>query len=272
MTIPSTNKYGVKLPKNLCGSYHYYLEASLSGKRDFANFTGIYVRGWCTPKIISSKWTTQRGSKNSIKNKNKTKYISYGHIVYLNLMTEGLNGNKLIIELWNQQTAKEDKQVFVYTDVQVIDGEVNLKIQNTYTWMAHVDNIQNVEEFYIKVKDQVSKQYIKDNIGDDLHAIYLNVKNKVVTTNVNVPQNQTPTKVYKPDVNAARYEPCKFEVIKITESEVKDGKANNTTVTVFDNGNGIKKLAGGQEKIERTIFFKFDGGSIQQPTSSTKFL
>lgn len=265
MTIPSTNKYGVKLPKNLCGSYHYYIEASLSGKRDFNKKTGLYVKGWCPPKIISSKWSTQRGSK-SIKNKDKDQWISYGHIVYLHLETEGLNGNKLIIELWNQQTAKKDKQVFVYTDVQVIDGEVNLKIQNTYAWMAFVDNIQNVEEFYIKVKDQASNQYIKDNLGDDLHAIYLNVKNKVATTNVNVPQNQTPTKVYKPDVNAARYEPCKFEVIKITESETKDGKANNTTVTVFDNGKGLKKKAGDlpQEKIERTIFFKFDSTIIDK--------
>ncbi|MFP3733136.1 hypothetical protein SB690_20460, partial [Bacillus sp. SIMBA_006] len=83
------------------------------------------------------------------------------HLVYLNLTTEGLNGNNLTIELWNQQAAKKDKVVHVYTDVQVIDGEVNLKIENTYSWMAHVDNIQNVEEFYIKVKDSSSGKYIK---------------------------------------------------------------------------------------------------------------
>lgn len=263
---PSKGGYKFLISKQFCGSYHYYIEASLSGKRDPKNNTGLYVKGWCDPKIVSSKWTTQRGSKVSIKNQNKVNYISYGHIVYLNLITEGLNGNNVIIEVWNQQYAREDKAIHVYTNVQVIDGEVNLKIENTYSWMAHVENIQNVEEFYIKVKDSASKKYIKDDLGDDLHAIYLNVKNKVVTTNANVSKNQTPTKVYKPDVSAVRYEPCKFEVIKITEPEVKDGKAENTTALLFNNGDGLKQLKTGplQEHIQRTIFYKFDSTVIDK--------
>ncbi|WP_326984713.1 OmpA family protein [Chryseobacterium sp. MYb264] len=261
--IPSAAGYQFKITKKYCGNYHYYVEASLSGVRDFKNNTGIYVKGWCEPKIISSKWSYQKGGT-SIKNNKKADHISYGHIVHLNLQTEGLNGNKLIIELWNQQYARKDKQIFVYTDVQVIDGEVNLKIQNTYAWMAHVENIQNLEEFYIKVKDQASNLYIKDNLGDDLHAIYLNVKNKVATTNTNVTQNQTPTKVYQPDVNSVRIEPCKFEVIKITESGVKDGKADNSSVTVFENGKGLQKLnkALPQEHIQRTIYYQFDSTVI----------
>lgn len=268
--MPSKTGYGLVIDKQYCGSYQYYIEASLSGKRDFKTITGIYIRGKCDPLIVSSKWSFQRGSR-SVKNNKKTDYISYGHIVYLNLVTEGLNGNKLIIELWNQQYAKDDKQIHVYTNVNVIDGEVNLKIENTYAWMAHVSNIQNVEEFYIKVKDQATNQYIKDSRGDSLHAIYLNVKNKIVTTNVNVTTNQTPTKVYKPDANLVRNEPCKFEIIKITESEVKDGKANNTTVIAFDNGKGLKKLntAPPQEKIDRTIFFKFDGTIIDKDGEAT---
>ena len=263
---PSTTGYKFKIDKQYCGSYQFYIEASFSGKRDTKNNTGIYVKGWCEPKIITSKWTTQRGSKNSIKNQDKNKFISYGHIVYLNLTTEGLNGNTVTVELWNQQTAKADKLVHVYNNVQVIDGEVNLKIENTYSWMAHVDNIQNVEEFYIKVKDSASKKYIKDNLGDELHGIYLNVKNKVITTNANVSKNQTPTKVYKPDVNSTRLEPCKFEVIKITETETKDGKANNTTATVFKNGDGVKliKSAALQEHIQRTIYYKFDSTVIDK--------
>ncbi|REC79583.1 hypothetical protein DRF60_03970 [Chryseobacterium elymi] len=262
--VPSSTGYKFSIDKQYCGSYQFYIEASFSGKRDTKNNVGLYVKGWCEPKIVTSKWTTQRGSKTSIKNQNKVNYISYGHIVYLNLTTEGLNGNTVIIEFWNQQAAKNDKLVHVYNNVQVIDGEVNLKIENTYSWMAYVDNIQNVEEFYIKVKDPASKKYIKDNLGDDLHAIYLNVKNKVVTTNANVSKNQTPTKVYKPDVSNVRYEPCKFEVIKITENVVKDGKASNSTVTVFDNGNGIKQKNAPQEKIHRTIFFKFDSTVIDK--------
>lgn len=261
--LPSSGGYKFKIAKQFCGNYHYYIEASFSGKRDFKNNVGLYVKGWCEPKIITSKWSTQKGGK-SIKNNKKIEYISYGHIIYLNLTTEGLNGNKLIIELWNQQYAKKDKAIHIYTDVDVIDGEVNLKIENTFAWMAYVENIQNVEEFYIKVKDQSSNTYIKDNMGDDLHAIYLNVKNKVVTSNTNVSQNQTPTKVYQPDVNSERYEPCKFQMIKITEAEFKDGKAKNTTTTIFDNGKGTERINGKQETINRTIYYKFDSTVIDK--------
>ncbi len=261
--IPSRTGYKFMIPKKLCGVYYYYIEASLSGIRDTKNNVGLYVKGHCDPKIISSKWTTQRGAK-SIKNKNKSQYISYGHVVYLNLMTEGLNGRKVIVEVHNQQYARKDKLIHVYTQVAVIDGEVNLKIENTYSWMAHVNNIQEVEQFYVKVKDPVSNKYLVDNDNDDLHAIYLNIKNKVVTTNTKISQNQTPTKVYTPDINAARIEPCKFEIIKITESQVKDGKASNTTVKVFDNGKGLQQLKGAQEKINRTIYFKFDSTVIDK--------
>ena len=260
---PSTTGYKFYMQKKFCGSYNFYVEASFSGQRDFKNNVGLYVKGWCEPKIVSSKWSYQKNSP-SIKNNKKAQHISYGHIVHLNLQTEGLNGNNLIIELWNQQYAKADKQICVYTNVQVIDGEVNLKIQNTYAWMAHVNNIQNLEEFYIKVKDQASGKYIKDNLGDDLHAVYLNVKNKVATTNTNVSQNQTPTKVYKPDVNSVRIEPCKFEGIKFTENVVKDGKASNSTVTVFDNGKGLKRIKAPDERIHRTIYYKFDSTEIDK--------
>lgn len=262
---PSSNGYTFSIDKQYCGSYYFYIEASLFGNRDTKNNVGLYIKGWCQPKIITSKWTTQLGSKNSIKNKNKINYISYGHIVYLNLTTEGLNGTYVIVELWNRQYGQKDKLILVYPDGEVIDGEVNYKIENTYAWRAQVKSIRNIEEFYIKVKDSSGK-YIKDNLGDELHAIYLNVKEKVASTITNVSKNQTPTKVYKPDVNAARYEPCKFDVIKITESEVKDGKANDTTVTVFENGVGLKKINGPnlQENIQRTIFYKFDSTIIDK--------
>lgn len=49
MSIPVTKVYGFKIEKKLCGSYHYYIEASLSGKRDFKNKTGLYIKGYCPP-------------------------------------------------------------------------------------------------------------------------------------------------------------------------------------------------------------------------------
>ena len=264
-SLPTNEKFPYTIPKKLCGNFYFYIEASLTGKRIYDYKSGIYINGKCPPFIISSKWTTQKGSNKSIKNNKKIDFIYYGHVVYLNLSTEGLNGNTLIIEIWNRQRGISNKLIQVFTDIPVIDGEVNLEVNSTYYWMAKVNNINDIEEFYIQVKDQKTNQYIKDKLGDDLHAIYLNIKNKVASTNVSRPTAQTPTKVYTPDVSSIRYEPCKFEQIKITESETKDGKANNTTVVVFDNGKGLKNSKNNvEEKIQRTIFFKFDSTIIDK--------
>ena len=37
IAIPTSNAYNFKIAKKGCGSYHYYIEASLSGKRDYKN-------------------------------------------------------------------------------------------------------------------------------------------------------------------------------------------------------------------------------------------
>lgn len=162
--------------------------------------------------------------------------------------------------MWNG-----DYKMRTLVQVEVIDGEINVKIPNTSAWQPTIKSIKDNEEFYAKIKRN-DNTYIKDANGKDRHGKYLNIKNILKS---NVPEkasNQTPTKIYKPDVNAARYEPCKFEVIKITESEVKDGKANNTTITVFGNGKGLLKKARAlpQEKIERKFFFKFDSTVIDK--------
>ena len=66
--IPSNKIYAIKLPKKLCGTYSYYLEASLSGKTD-SKFTGLYVSGLCDKKIISSKWCTSNDGNDVRKTK-----------------------------------------------------------------------------------------------------------------------------------------------------------------------------------------------------------
>lgn len=52
--VPSSTGYKFNIPKQLCGSYQYYIEASLSGVPSPIS-KGLYVKGYCTPKIISSK-------------------------------------------------------------------------------------------------------------------------------------------------------------------------------------------------------------------------
>ena len=214
--IPSNMTYAIKLPKKLCGSYSYYLEASLSGKTD-ANLTGLYINGLCEKKIISSKWATSNGGKDV----RKSYVFSYGNIIHLNLSTEGLNGDRLIVEIYNIQTLRSDKLIFTYTNVKVRDGEVNLEIKNTSTWQGLVNNIQDEEKFYIKVKDQATGKYILDNNNDEEHGRFLRIKNKLVANNPQPPENNTATKTGQPNVSPVRYEPCKFETISITETQKK---------------------------------------------------
>jgi len=258
----STEKFALKLPKRLCGNYNFYIEASLSGKQDFNNNTGLYIRGICPYKVVGSKWAkTLEG--NSIKNRNNEKFICYGDDVFLQIETEGLNGNTIIVEIWNQQFLRKDKLIQIYKNVRVVDGFINLEIRNTYAWRAIVNRIQDIENFYVKIKTSTDQQYIKDSNGDESHAIYLNIKNKITSTKTNVPQNRTATKIYIPKKNKTRYEPCKFDVIKITEPNVEEGKAKDTSVTLFNNGEKLENYNSNRERVIRSILFKFNSTIIE---------
>lgn len=249
---PSTFKYAIKLPKKLCGSYSYYLEASLSGKTD-SNPTGVYINGLCDKKITASKWCS------SVDGSDKRKIpFSYGNNIHLNLETEGLNGDRLIVEIYNIQNLRADKQIHVYTNVKVADGEVNLEIKNTATWQGKINNIQDEEKFYIKVKDQATGQYVLDDNKDDEHARFLRIKNKLVANTPEPPVNNTPLKTGEPSVSEKRYELCKFETMSITETTNKDGKVEQKKALIFDNGKGAKDVKNEEKPITKTIFFNFD--------------
>ncbi len=247
--------YSFKITKKLCGPYHFYVEASKSGNRDYKNRAGMYVRGHCTPLIKSSDWRMQpKGT--DIKNGSP---IKYGELVYLQLETEGLNGNSITVEIYNQALGDDD-YIHTYTNVKVKDGVVLLQIGNTSAWMAKVKRIQNIEEFYIKAK--VGNTYIKDHLGDDKHAVYLNVKKELVSNQVKPTTNLTPTKIFKPEVNAERFEPCKFDEIIITAPTPKDGKMETVPVTVFKKGQNLTGIRSTVEKINRTVHFNFNDYSI----------
>lgn len=255
--VGASQQYGFMLPKKLCGPYAYYIEASLSGQRDFKQATGMLVRGYCPPLIKASKWC----SSNDGADVRKSKKFSYGEAVYLNLDTEGLNGSKgLIVEVYNK-CAFSDKKIFTYTNIYVIDGEVNLAITNTAAWQGQISNIKDEEEFYIQIKDP-SGAYIKDANDDIIHARFLRIKNELVSSQIKTPTNLTPLKVGKQELNEERYEPCKFDGITITETQKKDGKMEQTKVVVFEKG---KKLIMGKpivEIIHKTVFFEFDQATL----------
>ncbi len=264
-TILYKNKhkgYQFKIEKKYCGRYAFYIEASRSGDRDFKNQAGMWVNGVSKPLIVSSDWRKERDGAD-IKN---GKPIAYGDIVYLWFDTEGLNGDTLIVEVYNKAFLK-DTLIHVYTDVRVTEGETFLKIGNTSAWMGKVKHLDKEEKFYIKVKNARTSKYIKDSKGDDLHAIYLKVKNEYISDQIKPTQNLTPTKIFKPEVNSERYEPCKFDEIKITEIEKKDGKATPKTISVFKKGQG-KKGKAVLEEISREIYFDFDMATLTTKASN----
>ncbi len=244
-----------QINKKFSGSYAYYIEASLSGKRDFKNDAGIYVNGYTEPLIKASDW---RKTPTGADIKNGTP-IRYGELLYIWLDTEGLNGNRITIEVYNQALGA-DHYIDRYTNVLIRDGEVAFQIANTSKWISKVGWKEGVEEFYIKAK--INNTYIKDHLGDDNHAVYLGVENKEIKQEAGVSENLTPTKVFQAEINAKRHEPCKFDEITVTTPIVKDGKTQTETTTVFKDGQTLQNSKATDEKINRTVHFKFNDYSI----------
>ena len=224
--------YAISLPKKLCGPFVYYLEASVPDFR-YSRSAGLVVGGYCEPKIISSAWATEtRGKDVRLSHK-----FYYGHPIYLRLDTEGLNGyNNLIIEVYRRiqegQKANDDQLIKVYTQTPVINGEINIILTDTISWQ--IKNKQGEEEFYIKVKNPSTKQYILDNNNDVYHARFLRIKNK---TELIIPKNETGVSKAKVEGKAKTYDrnagTCKFVKIGITHNGDYD--------VIFDEGKFIRK-------------------------------
>jgi outer membrane protein OmpA-like peptidoglycan-associated protein len=263
-TILSGMKYGVQLPKKLCGPYSYFLDASITGKSSLSESVGLYFRGYCGPKVTSSKWAVSNDGKD-VRN---SQVFSYGHIVHLNLETEGLNGNTLIIEIYNEQLG-DDRLIQTYTNVKVIDGEVNLQIKNTSTWRARLRYVSGEEKFYIKVKEQTKGHYILKPNKEATHARFLRIKDDVVAQHPERPQNNTPLKIGQSNINRERFDPCKFDAISIKETEKKDGKVTETKISVFEKGMKTINIEKKPDTITKTIFFDFDRFDINAESNKT---
>jgi len=192
MTVPYNQKYGFQLPKNLCGSYTYYIEASITGKTS-TSLTGLFVGGHCATKIVKTFWTTKQNSLNETENH----VFSFGEVIFLQLNTEGLNGDIVIVEIYNKQLFG-DKLVRTITQVQVIDGEVNVKISNSYLWKGQLWFTLGEEEFYAKIKNPATGQYISDSTKES--SKIFKIKNEIVTKSTDKPTNIVPLKIGKVNV------------------------------------------------------------------------
>jgi outer membrane protein OmpA-like peptidoglycan-associated protein len=249
----------ISIPKELCGPFEYYLEASLGGKRDLHNETGLYISGSAPAKLVSSKWCKAYKGEDV----RKTYFFSYGENVYLNLKTEGLNGHQNIqIEIFRHLDFKTDPVIRKIVCVDVIDGEINLEIKNTYAWYSTIKGIKETEEFYVKIYDPVAKVYITDEKGLIDHATFLRINKKVVSHQVTPPTSLSPLKTGEPDKNKERYELCKFETITITEPKKQP-------IKLFNNGQNLSKITNPKTPIFKTILFDFEKHDITPEAKTT---
>lgn len=248
----------ISIPNPLCGPFEYYVEASLSGQRDLTNKTGLLVSGHCPSKIISSKWC----KTNDGKDVGKDYQFKYGQTIYLNLMTEGLNGSlNLSVDIFRK--LDDSKTSFYrYTSVDVIDGEINLAIKNTYSWLSKHKDLKETEDFYVKVFDPSNNLYIPNDKKETKHACYLKINKKIASKEIKTPTNLSPLKTGEPGKDKERHELCRFETINITESKKKP-------VRIFDNGEKLKAVSNPKMSHSKTIIFDFDKYDITGESKTT---
>ena len=259
LTLAANTPFEVNIPKHLCGPFEYYLEASLSGKRDFHNVTGLLISGSSPAKLLNSKWSKTYDGEDI----RKKYFFSYGETVYLNLKTEGLNGHKNIkIEIFRHLDFQTDPIIRTVTGVEVIDGEINLEIKNTFSWYSTIKGIKETEEFYVKIYDPITKLYITDEKNLKDHATFLRINKKIVSHEVKPPKNLSPLKTGEPDTNKERHELCKFETISITENK-------KTPLLLFNNGKKLSKVSNPKTPINKTILFDFEKYEITPDAKTT---
>ena len=224
--IPFDKDYKLTIPNNLCGIYEYYVEASLTGKRD-KRTTGLIIQGNCISKITKVKWCK------SANGEELKQAVGKGTHVFLFLETEGLNAfRSLKIEVY----AKTTNTIVTQVETQkVIDGKTSVLVNTTF----FAPSFTPQESYYIKVKNPVTNQYISDGQKIAL-AEYLQVN----TLQLNITPPQSPTnltvlKIGQNKTNTVSNIPCKYEAIEIID--------NKGTRLIFDEK--LKKLVKKQVPI-----------------------
>lgn len=231
MLIPAANAYGFKIAKKQCGSFCYYIEASMSSFKDDKNSTGLLVGGHCTPNIVLSTWVLDTpGNDTQITSGNP---VIYGQALKLHLETEGLNGTKCTIRIFNAAVGTDQQLRKTYT-VDCISGEIDLHISamDTMAWYNEIGLKRPKEQFYIKVSIAGSQEFVKDSKGQDKHATHLFINNKLGTIIQSVlpaPTNK-PAKIGEANISNIEWG-CKFTAITLTDRD--------KFVTVFDEKNPL---------------------------------
>lgn len=249
------DKIGVSIPKKFCGPKAHMVEAF--GYSPVSQFpTMVVVTGQTSPRIISTSWSKTKEGTN-IKNGNP---IKYGDDIWLNVQTEGLNESIVEVTVYNRELGS-NRHIYRYRGIKCYNGEINLNIKNTYTWQGIIPWAYrgNVEEFYVQINLKGDNTLIIDNINDTKHAVYLKIKDEVSNKTIEKSTFELPLKIGKLEVDVERYAPCSFDKITVTEPK-------KNSIPVFEKGNNLTGRSVTNEKIKRSVFFKYDSSELTPET------
>ncbi|MBB6272816.1 outer membrane protein OmpA-like peptidoglycan-associated protein [Pedobacter cryoconitis] len=216
--IPARDIYGYQITRKQCGSYNFYIEATLSGIKDAKNNTGLLVGGYCEQKLIKSSWIVDEpGNDNQITTDNPT---IYGVPLKLHLELEGLNGDDCVVEIYNTSLGTIKRMRKTY-GIKCVNGDIELQIPavDTMAWYNELGGLRKPKEhFFIKVKGDPAKGYVTDEKRQDKHATHLYINNKMGTFIEQIMPAKTSTPA-KTGQQAESYvmHGCKFQSINVTD-------------------------------------------------------
>ncbi|WP_010520522.1 OmpA family protein [Aquimarina agarivorans] len=235
----------ISMDPKYCGSKVMEVEAFMS-KPTNEYPAKILIVGTCEPKLISTTWSKSRGGK-ALSEK-----LEFGDDVWLNAQLEGCNGTKLEVLIYHDELG-EDEQIPKTYITECRNGELNIKLRNTYNWKKYHGWFKNsVEKYYAIIKVKGSRTLVfreKTKLLNFKFEVSSRVAKKAVTTR--------PLKLRKNEINIERYETCRFKKISIED----DGKP----IELF---NEDKLKLGGEEKmkefaISQVINFDLDDGNLR---------
>lgn len=193
----------ISINKKLCGVYQYQLEAT----SPVCKINGVAVNGYCEPKIIRADWKS--------KDDKGEKVFHNGDKLKLTFEAEGLNGNEVIIEIYDE---KQNELIKSITD-EFVEG--NLKTMapgtDTYNWIRPVADDAKKKpkrpdevDLVIKIKDKKGTTYYKDAGGSE-DILKFKILRKDIKPSENIDENLALSAV------KSKTEPVKLEVNGIVE-------------------------------------------------------
>lgn len=154
---------------------------------------GVLIASQAEKSIRESSWTKNAGKENI---KNIKDAAAYGDLLTLHMVTWGLNGEWVTVEIREYIDDKSYNYVAEY-HTEVLNGEITLPILDSSFWHKK----RKTGSYYAMVKLKGKKEYILDSGHRNYHANYLHMEDRVVypKTKINIPKNKTATTVSIPD-------------------------------------------------------------------------